>query len=219
MTSTGVELLPHLTRTAARRTPTALVLLLHGLVRSPEPLHSRSPSWLRMRLMQAQVGRQLQGEGTAVWLLRYRFGGWGDGGRHVSPVADARWALDRVREEVGDLPVVLVGHSMGARVAVTVADDPLVRGVVALAPWLGAGDPVRTLRGRRLLAAHGSSDRVTSAEATRAYVARAAGTALSSDFVDMGPRGHAMLPGAAAWNRVTVAGVRRFLPATGARGE
>ena len=108
---------------------------------------------------------------------------------------------------------MLVGHSMGARVAVAVADDPLVRGVVALAPWLGPGDPVETLHGRHLLAAHGSRDRVTSAEATRGYVARAARTALSSEFVDMGPRGHAMLPGASAWNRVVVEATRRFLAA------
>ena len=210
VTPDGVDLMPHLTRTAPRRTPAGLVLLLHGLVRSPGPLDARSPSWLRMRLLQAQVRGALHRDGAAVWLLRYRFGGWSDRPQHPSPVADARWALDRVRDEVGDLPVVLVGHSMGGRVAVAVADDPLVRGVVALAPWLGPGDPVGTLRGRHLLAAHGSTDRVTSAQATRAYVARAAGTALSSEFVDMGPRGHAMLPGA-AWNRVVVAASRGFL--------
>ena len=37
------------------------------------------------------------------------------------------------------MPVVLLGHSMGGRTAVAVADDPSVVGVVALAPWLPAG--------------------------------------------------------------------------------
>jgi predicted esterase len=214
VTSTGVEPLPHLTRSAPRRTPTAVVLLLHGLVRSRDPLDARSPSWLRMRLMAAQVAGTLHREGAAVWLLRYRFGGWNTGASYPSPVEDARWALARVRDELGRLPVVLVGHSMGGRVAVAVADDPLVRGVVALAPWLGPGDPVGTLQGRHLLAAHGSRDRVTSADATREYVLRATGTALSSVFIDMGPRGHAMLPGASAWNRVVLDAARGILRST-----
>ncbi len=212
MTSAGVEL-PHLTRSQPRGTPTALVLMLHGLVRSPDPLDSRSAPWLRMRLMQVHLRHALHRDGTATWLLRYRVGGWAaDGEAQPAPVTDARWALDRVREELGNLPVVLLGHSMGGRTAVTVADDPLVRGVVALAPWLGPQDPVRTLQGRHLLAAHGRTDRVTSPLATRSYVERAATTARSSEYVDMGPRGHAMLQGTSAWNRVALDGVRRALP-------
>jgi pimeloyl-ACP methyl ester carboxylesterase len=211
VTSTGVELQPHLTQHRPRRTTTGVALLLHGLVRSPDPLDARSPSWLRMRLMAAQVRGALTRDGIAVWLLRYRFGGWGDDTRFPSPVGDARWALGRIREELGGVPVVLVGHSMGGRTAVAVADDLHVRGVVALAPWLGPRDPVATLRGRHLLAAHGRKDRVTSAEATRAYVARASRTTLTSECIDMGPRGHTMLPGAAAWNRVAVDATRRFL--------
>ena len=189
-----------------------MVLLLHGLVRSTEPLDARSAPWLRMRLVQVQLRSAFHRRGTASWLLRYRTGGWAPGadGR-PGPVVDARWALDRVRAELGEVPVVLLGHSMGARTAVAVADDPLVRGVVALAPWFLPGDPVGTLRGRHLLAAHGSNDRVTSAEATRAYVERAVSTTASADYVDMGPVGHTMLPGAAAWNRVALEATRRFL--------
>ncbi len=212
VTSTGVELLPHLTRSAPRRTPAGVVLLLHGLVRTTEPLDARSAPWLRMRLMQVQLRGALHRAGLASWLLRYRVGGWGpeDEGRPAA-VTDARWALARVRDELGAVPVVLLGHSMGSRVAVAVADDPLVRGVVALAPWFVPGDPVATLQGRQLLAAHGRDDRVTSPAATRAYVERAAGTAAGSTFVDLGRRGHAMLPGAAAWNRVALDGVRQCL--------
>ena len=50
-----------------------------------------------------------------------RTAGWNGG---AGPVEDARWALEQVRRELGDVPVVLLGHSMGARTAVHVADDP-----------------------------------------------------------------------------------------------
>ena len=64
---------------------------------------------------------------------------------------------------------------MGARTAVHVADDPAVVGVVGLAPWLPADEPVTALAGRHLVAAHGRRDRITSFRATAAYVERARG--------------------------------------------
>jgi len=91
---------------------------------------------------------------------------------------------------------------MGGRTAVHVADDPAVRGVVALAPWLPADEPVVALAGRTLTAAHGRRDRITSYEATAAYVERAADVAREVTMVDMGPVGHYMLRSAAEWNDV-----------------
>ncbi len=97
--------------------------------------------------------------GVSTWLLRYRHRGWngGDG-----PVEDARWALAEVRRELGELPVVLLGHSMGARTSVHAADHDSVVGVIGLAPWFPAGERVGGLAGRHLLAAHGRHDRITS---------------------------------------------------------
>src|SRR5689334_24365947 len=46
--------------------------------------------------------------------------------------------LFRSRRRYGDVPVVLLGHSMGGRVAVNVADEPTVHDLVLLAPWLPA---------------------------------------------------------------------------------
>ncbi|MGZ4448055.1 MAG: alpha/beta fold hydrolase, partial [Nocardioides sp.] len=130
------------------------------------------------------------------WLLGYRQRGWNGG----APVADARWALEEVRREVGEVPVVLLGHSMGARTAVHVADDDRVVGVVGLAPWFPEGEPVEALRGKRILAAHGRRDHITSPRATRAYVARAAEVAREAEMVDMGPVGHYLLKRVRAWN-------------------
>ena len=120
---------------------------------------------------------------------------------------DARWALDRLREAHGDVPVVLLGHSMGARVAVHVADDPSVVGVVGLAPWWSADDPVTTLRGRALRSAHGRRDRITSFRETGRYVARAAEVADSTELRDMGALGHYMLSGSRRWHDVAVESV------------
>jgi hypothetical protein len=91
---------------------------------------------------------------------------------------------------------------MGARTALAVADDPSVRGVVALAPWFPPGEPVRTLAGRRLVAAHGRADRFTSFAATEQFVRRAADVATSSEFIDMGDLDHFMLRGLRRWNTV-----------------
>ena len=105
----------------------------------------------------------------------------------------ARWALEQVAAAHPGLPIVLLGHSMGGRTAIHVADAPGVVGVVGLAPWWPPDSPVTALRGRHLRAAHGRADRITSARATRAYVAAAERVAASAEFTDLGAVGHYML--------------------------
>jgi len=162
--------------------------------------------------MQLQLRRPLHRTGLAVWLLRYRVRGWNLGhAEHPSPVLDARWALTEVRARYGDLPVALVGHSMGARTAVAVAGDPLVRGVIGLAPWFPPGEPVESLVGKVLVAAHGQADRVTNPRATEDFVRRAASVADSAEYVDMGDVGHTLLQRARDWNRITLDSSLRIL--------
>ncbi len=157
--------------------PRALVLVLHGGKQSSsQPVDSRSASWRRMVAMQRSVSPALHEAGLATWLLRYQQRGW----NRAAPVADARWALEQVRRELGDLPVVLLGHSMGARTAIHVADDPSVVGVAGLAPWWQPDDPVAALRGKPVAAAHGRTDKITSARMTRAYLQRASSVASST---------------------------------------
>ena len=76
-------------------------------------------------------------QGLAVWAVHYRYRGWN--GRQASPLADVGWALAEVRRRHGDVPVVLLGHSMGGRAALRRPGDPSVRAVLALAPWLPDG--------------------------------------------------------------------------------
>jgi pimeloyl-ACP methyl ester carboxylesterase len=201
---------PTLTEHGSVRARDAIVLVLHGgKDRSPAAVSFRSLAWQRAAVLGNALGRRLRDHGVGVRLLRYRSVGWnGDG---ADKIADARWALDLLRAELGDVPVVLVGHSMGGRTACRAADHPLVRGVVALAPWLPPDEPVAALAGRELHAAHGRRDRITRARDTRVYVQRAAEVASAASFTDMGDRGHYLLTGIPAWNAFAEDRARRIL--------
>lgn len=191
--------------------PRAIALVLHGgAEHGTMPVDGRSLSWRRGRALARHLAAPLNGAGIGVVLLRYRVKGWNAGADALpSPVPDARWALDALTAEHG-LPVAIVGHSMGARTGVAVADHPSVRGVVALAPWLPPSDPVEPLAGKILRAAHGRRDRITSARATRKYVERAAVVA-DAEFTDMGAVGHYLLRRTSLWNAWAAASVREVL--------
>ena len=137
--------------------------------------------------------------------------------RDTGKVDDTRWALDRIRAEIGEVPVALLGHSMGGRAACRAADHELVRGVVALAPWLPLHEPVTALAGRQLHAAHGRRDHITRAQDTRAYVERARKVASAASFTDMGERGHylATASGSMLGRRRLTVGFRRVPPDSG----
>jgi pimeloyl-ACP methyl ester carboxylesterase len=183
--------------------------MLHGgKPRSHDLVDDRSASWQRTAWMARSIADRAHEAGAGVWLLRYAARGWNGG---PDRVADARWALDEVRATHGDLPVILLGHSMGARVAVHAADDASVAGVVGLAPWWHATDPVHTLAGRSLVAAHGRRDRLTSFAQTRELVERARSVASQAELLDMGPLGHYMLKGARVWDDVAVESSLRIL--------
>lgn len=191
---------PGLTTCDAPGTPRGVVLMLHGgKQHSTVPVDWRSTSWRRSRAMQRSITPQAHEAGVSTWLLRYRHRGWNDVDS-PAPIPDARWALDEVRRVLGAVPVVLMGHSMGARTAVHVADDPQVTGVVALAPWFTEEDDVTPLAGKRLAAAHGSNDRITSPRATASFVRRCAEMGAHAEMQDMGPVGHYMLKRVRAWN-------------------
>lgn len=195
----------------------AVVLILHGGTRdSYDPVPRRNLAGLRMWPIATTI-RALGGrKGVVVEPVRYRVRGWN--GSDASPVADARAALASARERHGDAPVVLVGHSMGARTAIRVADDPHVVAVVGMAPWTPDEEPVAQVNGRRLLLLQGDRDTVTPPHDSLDFARRAADAGASVARVVVRGDGHAMLRRWPTWHRLAVdqvlaeAGVRRLSP-------
>ncbi|HWA66697.1 MAG TPA: alpha/beta fold hydrolase [Mycobacteriales bacterium] len=156
---------------------------------------------VRMRPFARHLSRAGVGRGLAVSMLRYRYRGWN--GVEASPTVDARWALETIRERHGGIPVVLVGHSMGGRTSLRVADDPSVVGVVALAPWLPGDEPVAHLGGVRALIAHGNLDFVTSPRASRRFARRARSVGADINYKVVHGDSHAMLLRPHRWHSLT----------------
>lgn len=84
--------------------------------------------------------------------VKYRIKSWN---RLDWCVADARAAI----AEISAPRTLLLGFSMGGAVAIRSADEPSVRGVVGLAPWIPDRLHLEPLAGRRFDVVHGSLDR------------------------------------------------------------
>ncbi|MET9351910.1 alpha/beta family hydrolase [Streptomyces sp. NPDC006617] len=120
----------------------------------------------------------------------------------------ARGAADAT---AGDVPVVLLGHSMGGRAALGAAGAPQVRGVVALAPWCPPGEAVAHLRDRQVLVLHGSRDRVTDPRESAAYVSRARAAGARAGMLLVAGGDHAMLRHHSRRHRAATAAVTDLL--------
>lgn len=180
---------PRLLTTLAPRRAEGVVVVLHG--GGARPGRTRvSPAQLSVLRMIPLAGRiALAGRGRlAVHRLLNSHRGWDS--QHT-PVLDVRRALEQVRERYAGAPVCLVGHSLGGRAALLSADQPSVRSVVALNPWLQTTDTI-DLDGRSVLVVHGLDDRVAPAERSAAVARRIAPTGRLA-YVDIPGARHAML--------------------------
>jgi len=199
---------PHLTVRHLGRRSRAVVLLLHGGAEAGlEPVSRWAGPPLRMVPFGWAIRRR--NRRVAVARLRYRRRGWN--GAAEDPLADVRDALTRLDARRPGIPVVLVGHSMGGRAALRAAGDPHVRGVVALAPWIPAEDPVDQLAGRDVVVLHGSDDDRTSPGNSARFAERIAGVARSVRSETIPGGDHAMLRHARRWHRLTADAVTTML--------
>ncbi|MEY8040230.1 alpha/beta hydrolase [Saccharopolyspora cebuensis] len=185
-------------------TDTVFLVLHGGRATSSEPVRATQLAFRRMLPLAGAVHRGTAHFGAAVWVLRNRVRGWNDD--RLDAVRDARWALDIIGRAHPRARVALIGHSMGARAALRVADAPAVRSVCALAPWTLRTDPVAQLRDRGLLIVHGDRDRTTSPAASQDFARRARAAGARVERIVISGSGHAMLRHARSWNEH----VRRF---------
>ena len=191
---------PRLESSAARGELRGIALFCHGgTATSVEPPRDAALSLVRMRAFEQFVRAGTADRGISTSLLRYRVRGWN--GAAADAFTDVRWAIEQLRGECGaEVPIVLVGHSMGGRAALRAGGDPQVAAVCALAPWTPPGEPVGHLRDRTVAILHGRSDRWVPAKLSADFAlrARAAGVPVAR-FVT--PGGHSMVRGALRWHR------------------
>ncbi|MFG2476098.1 alpha/beta hydrolase [Streptomyces fagopyri] len=200
-----------------RSPASAAVLVLHGgRADSLAPARPWHVAALRMRPVTRAVAAAVPDGGVFLARVRYRHRGWN--GSRADPVQDARQALAELTRLVGEVPVVLVGHSMGGRTALRVADAPQVRGVVALAPWCPEGEPVAQLRDRKVIVLHGDRDRVTDPQASVSFVRRARDAGSHAGVLLVKAGDHAMLRRFGTWHRATGAAVAELLTSGGPAG-
>lgn len=182
--------------------PAAAVLVLHGGrehgLGRPGPVNLPG---LRMTGFVRALRRETAGAGVAIGTVRYRHQGWN--GERADAARDTRAALGDLAEELGHVPTLLVGHSMGGRAALRAAGHPNVTGVVALAPWCPAEDPCEQLAGRSVLMLHGDRDKVTGPADTRALAARARSAGAGVCGYTVVGSGHALLRRSGDWHRAT----------------
>ncbi|MGZ8176579.1 alpha/beta fold hydrolase [Williamsia sp. SKLECPSW1] len=181
--------------------PSALVLVLPGGTDvSRAPFSWRSPSALRMYPFTASMAIRF-GRRVRVRQVAYRFYGWND---DADPLVPAREALDRLAASAPGVPVHLVGHSMGGRVAAHLAADPRVHGVLALAPWWQHADWRLIHDGVRVVAMHGTADTRTYATRTEKGVGELRARGLDATYVPVADGGHAMLDHVLDWQRAAL---------------
>lgn len=189
--------------------PEGVVLVLHG---------GASKSRMKMTWWRLAVIRMLPfattiehraGDHLAVLRLKNRVKGWN--GSRRDPVQDARWALERIRRVLPDVPVALVGHSMGGRTALALVDEPNVAAVAALAPWI-EGDTRRPRHDIPLLLMHGTRDRMTDPRRTSILARRWDESGLDVEYVPVPDEAHAMLRKPGLWHSTVADFVTRALP-------
>lgn len=187
---------PSLSWDASPADAKVVALVMHGgAAAGRETNHAWSHNVARLVPFAWSLVHRVPGP-IAVSRLRFGVRGWN--GTERSPVADALWALGEIRERYPERPVVVVGHSMGGRTALHIADEPDVELLVGLAAWVDPSDPLPA-NGVRSVFIHSDRDRVTSIAGPRRAVERLRGDGRDASLIRVAESDHAMLRRAGTW--------------------
>lgn len=187
----------------------ACVLVLPGgRVRSDEASRWWQLANVRMMLVAAALRWRL-GRGVEVRRVQYRLRGWNS--PRYDAVADATAALDAVHDRFEPKSIVLVGHSMGGRVATRLAAGGQIGAVLALAPYWPRDDGDLIPPSTRLLVVHGTADTRTDPESSRIQALRARQRGLEAQWVGIDGVGHFMVRRFNEWQRQTTNFVAEYL--------
>ena len=177
-----------------------VLVLPGGRPRSDAPSRAWQLANLRIALLSRSLRRRL-GPGVDVHRMQYRVRGWNPG--RLDALVDARTALEAMVERVGCGPIIVVGHSMGGRVAAHLAAEGRVAGVVALAPWWPQNDGDLVPVDCRLLTMHGTADTWTDPRDARIQTLRAETRGVDARWVEFPGGGHFLLRDYSRWHRLT----------------
>jgi pimeloyl-ACP methyl ester carboxylesterase len=184
------ELRPRLIEVALPRGAEGAVIVLHGGAsrRDRTRVSPAQLSVLRMIPIAHRIARAGRRRLAVFRLLNARRG-WDTS---HTPVQDTRWAIAQVRDRLGrEVPICLVGHSLGGRAALLAAGEPDVISAIALAPWVLPSDVPRGADGKPILIVHGSRDRVADPRRSAALAERMRSARVS--YVVIEGAKHAML--------------------------
>lgn len=179
----------------------AVLVLPGGTDFSYRPFSRTQASALRMYPFSLSIQARF-GAAVRVHQAQYRVYGWNGG--QASPMPYARAALDRLTDRYPGVPVALIGHSMGGRIAAQLGDDERVTDILALAPWWQFADWRAIHPNARVLAIHGDADTVTRPRRTEKGIAELAAGGMDAEFVSVPGGGHAMLDHPALWHGRTL---------------
>ena len=163
---------------------------------------STSRTWQLANQRMIWLAHSLQrslGSSVKVQRVQYRKRGWNSPA--LDALRDAESALAAMWRDVDR--VVLVGHSMGARVAAHLSATSDVVGVVALAPWWPHDDADLIPTSCRLLTLHGTADRWTDPRASLRQTRWARDRGVDARWVGLTNAGHYLLRDVARWHRLT----------------
>jgi pimeloyl-ACP methyl ester carboxylesterase len=154
----------------------------------------------RMGLLARSLRHRL-GSGVHVAQVQYRLRGWNNA--QFDALRDAGAALDGLRDRFDPAQIVLVGHSMGGRVAAHLSAREDVGAVAALAPWWPRDDGDLVPACCRLLVVHGTADTRTDPGSSRAQTRRARERGVDAQWIGIDDAGHYMLRQWRRWHGLT----------------